>query len=176
MPYCGDGQFQEPEECDAGVANSNIEPDVCRTNCRNAFCGDGVKDADEACDDGNANDLDGCTWTCETSTCGNGIIEPMEECDVGVQNSDTQSNACRTVCRKPWCGDGMVDAGEECDDANGNDEDGCTSACRLRCPAGSAKIQNRCLVLRAAAEECGILCKAGNVWDGFFDWLFGFFL
>lgn len=174
LPFCGDGVFQEPEECDAGADNSNIEPDACRTNCMNSFCGDGVKDSDEVCDDGNANERDGCTWNCLVSVCGNGVIEPMEECDIGKDNSDTNPNACRTVCRKPFCGDSVVDAGEECDDGNGSDNDGCVAGCVLRCPEGSSKIQGRCIILQAQVE-CDILCKASRTWDSFVAWIFSFF-
>lgn len=175
LPHCGDGEFQEPEQCDDGARNSNVEKDACRTNCREHFCGDGVKDSDETCDDGNANDRDGCTWRCELSYCGNGVIESVEECDIGEKNSDSAPNTCRSVCRKPWCGDGVTDAGEECDDANAEDRDGCLATCVIQCPAGSTKIQGRCIMLRAAAEPCGVLCQAGEVWDGFVTWVFSFF-
>ena len=175
VPYCGDGEFQEPEQCDAGEGNSNVEPDACRTNCREAYCGDGVQDSGEACDDGNANEYDGCTWACELSMCGNGVIEPLEECDIGDANSNTEPNTCRAVCRKPWCGDGIIDAGEECDFVQRANGDGCSNECQLLCPPEATKIQGRCLILKAAAEECGIFCTVGNVWEGFVDWLFGLF-
>lgn len=174
VPRCGDGVFQEPEECDNGEGNSNVEPDSCRTNCRNPFCGDGVKDASEPCDDGNADERDGCTWNCVVSRCGNGVIEQGEECDTGNANSNTQSNACRNVCRKPWCGDGVTDAGEECDDANDDDDDGCSRSCVLRCPEDSTKIQGRCISLRET-KPCSVACQVGDAWDGFVDWLFAFF-
>jgi len=48
------------EECDHGEANSDVEPDGCRTDCTAARCGDGVVDPGEACDDGNHVDWDGC--------------------------------------------------------------------------------------------------------------------
>ena len=174
LPYCGDGLFQEPEECDNGAGNSNVDSNACRTNCRNPFCGDGVKDANEGCDDGNANERDGCTWNCVVSVCGNGAIEQGEECDTGNANSNTQPNACRDVCRKPWCGDGVTDAAEECDDANADDEDGCSHKCLLRCPEDSTKIQGRCISLQET-KPCDVFCQAGTAWDGFVTWLFGFF-
>ncbi len=157
-----------------GAGNSNLEPDSCRTNCRNAFCGDGVKDSSEACDDGNANERDGCTWKCMISVCGNGIIESHEECDTGESNSNVTPNTCRTVCRRPSCGDAVMDANEECDDGNLAEEDGCNTKCALQCPEGSSKIQGRCIVLHTT-EECNVLCQAGDTWDGFVTWLLGFF-
>jgi cysteine-rich repeat protein len=52
------------EECDDGDANSDTEPDACRTDCRRARCGDGTVDTDEACDDGNVRSGDGCSRRC----------------------------------------------------------------------------------------------------------------
>ncbi len=51
---CGDGILTPVagEECDHNDANSDTEPDACRTNCRNASCGDGVIDTGETCDPG----------------------------------------------------------------------------------------------------------------------------
>lgn len=47
---CGDGVLQVGEECDDGWANSDTEPDACRTTCRLSYCGDGVVDSDEGCE------------------------------------------------------------------------------------------------------------------------------
>lgn len=63
-PACGDGQVDEGEVCDYGVANSDTEPDMCRTNCTPARCGDGVIDSGEECDDENAAAGDGCSEAC----------------------------------------------------------------------------------------------------------------
>lgn len=176
QPHCGDQALDPGEECDFGASNSNVLPDSCRTNCRTAFCGDGVVDSGEACDDGNADEWDGCTWNCLVNVCGNGILEGTEECDAGNLNSDTQPNSCRTVCRTPRCGDGVTDVGEECDDANRVGDDGCTNSCVIACPAGSQKIDGRCLlVTHEAGDECGIFCKAGNAWESWMDRLFGLF-
>ena len=49
---CGDGVIDSDEECDDGSANSDITPDACRTDCRQAYCGDAVVDTGEDCDDG----------------------------------------------------------------------------------------------------------------------------
>ena len=67
-PGCGDGRPDPGEACDAGAANSDVEPDVCRTDCRRPRCGDGVMDAAEGCDDGDAWGGDGCSSTCAVET------------------------------------------------------------------------------------------------------------
>jgi cysteine-rich repeat protein len=61
---CGDGATTGAETCDTGEANSDEEPDACRSNCRVAHCGDGVVDTAESCDDGNTIDGDGCSADC----------------------------------------------------------------------------------------------------------------
>lgn len=61
---CGNGTVEGAERCDDGEANSDTEPNACRTNCRRSFCGDGVLDRYEQCDDGNRVSGDGCTAAC----------------------------------------------------------------------------------------------------------------
>ena len=79
---CGDGALQGDEECDDGEANSNDDPDACRTDCRPARCGDGVVDTGEACDDGNTDSHDGCSDRCAVEPhCGDGIRNGDEACD-----------------------------------------------------------------------------------------------
>ena len=67
-PGCGDGVLDADEQCDDGAANSDTEPDACRTTCLLPWCGDAVSDSAEACDDGNALGGDGCTPTCEAES------------------------------------------------------------------------------------------------------------
>jgi len=64
LPGCGDGLVDPDEACDDGTANSDTEPDACRTNCLLAHCGDGMTDSGEECDDGDAWGGDGCTPIC----------------------------------------------------------------------------------------------------------------
>jgi cysteine-rich repeat protein len=71
-PTCGDGAVDPPcEVCDDGAANSDTQPDACRTTCRPAACGDHVIDSGEECDDGNREGDDGCDQNCLIEFCGN---------------------------------------------------------------------------------------------------------
>ncbi|MFT5681422.1 MAG: cysteine-rich repeat protein [Myxococcota bacterium] len=64
LAACGNGVVESDEPCDDGAANSDTDPDACRSTCRLASCADGVTDSDEACDDGNTWGGDGCDPTC----------------------------------------------------------------------------------------------------------------
>ena len=125
--YCGDGIVQENEDCDDGEQNSDIKPNVCRTNCRLPTCGDFVQDNNEQCDNGNGNSNilpDSCRANCMLPVCGDGIVDSNEQCDGGA--------SCTSACwyqNISFCGDGTVDPGEQCDDGNINSLDGCNAAC-----------------------------------------------
>lgn len=132
---CGDGVLDEAEECDQGVANSDVLPDRCRTDCLEPGCGDGVVDEDEECDDANAVDGDGCDVDClaEENGCGNGVLEEGEECDDG---NGVDGDGCDADCLidVSVCGDGVESDDEECDDGPGNSDrlpDRCRTTCRL---------------------------------------------
>ncbi|MFC1482168.1 RCC1 domain-containing protein [Myxococcota bacterium] len=107
--FCGNEIVEVGEQCDQGVANSDVAPDTCRTDCRSPHCGDGVVDPgnDEVCDGDNlagqtCEDIglgytsgtlrcdSGCAFdTSDCATCGNDLREEGEECDgpdVGGQN------------------------------------------------------------------------------------------
>ncbi len=110
---CGNGVTEPGEQCDDGGANSDTQPDACRTDCTDPRCGDGVADTAEACDGadlggqdcvdhGYTNDagltcIGGCqfdTGGC-SAVCGNGDLEPTEICD----DSDTDSgDGCSSSC------------------------------------------------------------------------------
>ncbi|MFH2006570.1 MAG: DUF4215 domain-containing protein [bacterium] len=135
---CGDGLLQGLEECDNGIANSDLLPDACRTDCLPARCGDMVTDTGEQCDDGRYNsDLipDVCRPGCNPPACGDGVVDVRsgESCDDG---NTIDGDGCSSVCIAEYCGNGVVEAWELCDDANVVVGDGCTPDCR-------------------SAEECG---------------------
>ncbi len=106
---CGDGIVGPTERCDDGPANSDIEPDACRTDCTPPRCGDGVIDTDEPCDDGNDIENDECSSDC---------LLPAEPC-----------TACETDAA---CGRAI----DRC--ARLLDGDFCTRACgaERECPLG----------------------------------------
>jgi cysteine-rich repeat protein len=66
VSICGDGFIDIGEQCDNGVANSDLLPNACRTNCLYGFCGDNIIDVGEQCDDGNDITGDGCEPDCKT--------------------------------------------------------------------------------------------------------------
>jgi fibro-slime domain-containing protein len=65
------------------------------------------------------------------STCGDGVVASDEVCDDG--KNDGSYGGCQPGCkaRAPYCGDGKVDASEDCDDGNVDNNDGCTTTCKV---------------------------------------------
>jgi cysteine-rich repeat protein len=134
---CGDGVIQagpSVEECDDGNGNN---ADACRNDCRLPICGDGFLQPGEDCEP----DLDeNCPGTCVIPVCGNGAVEAPELCD---DQNEVTTDACN-FCVPNVCNDGIIRltgdplTDEECDDGpDGNNDDGCTEACRLpRCGDG----------------------------------------
>lgn len=109
LPVCGDGDLQALEECDDGLANSDVTPDACRTDCTSARCGDSVTDTSEECDQGPANSdvtPDACRTDCSLANCGDTFIDTGEQCDDGASNSNANLGVCRRDCSLPYvCGD-----------------------------------------------------------------------
>jgi cysteine-rich repeat protein len=138
---CGNAIIDGDEECDRGPANSDSEPDACRTTCLEPSCGDGVVDEEEAeeCDDGNHRNGDGCDEDCfrEDTYCGDGVVDVLgdEECDDG---NTRRGDGCDDDCLQEdtYCGDGTLDLldGEECDDGNAFPGDGCDEDCLIEDP------------------------------------------
>ena len=145
---CGDGVVNTGEGCDLGPANSDSEPNGCRTDCRSAWCGDGVQDSGEACDDGNGSNEDACLTACNgtddcclANICGDGFENKttdgsgfqVEACDDGnTQDGDL----CAGDCQQDFadCGNGVLDKGEQCDQGPLNSDtlpDRCRKNCRL---------------------------------------------
>lgn len=144
---CGDGVIVAVagEECDDGGANSDEDPDACRTDCVYAYCGDDVVDAGESCD-GEAT----CDDECEVvSTCGNGAVEAPEVCDDGNDNPGDGCDMCLLTAPSS-CGDGVyAPAFEECEGGRGCEGgDICSASCECEAPefCGNGSIDD--------GEEC----------------------
>ena len=145
---CGDGELQEPEECDDG--NNALETcaygepscEVCAPNCKlevgeTSVCGDGEQSEEETCDDANQESGDGCSDQCTvedgfsclggecTSECGDSIQASDEACDDGnliTERCEYSVESCE-VCAS----DCTVQAGETslCGDGVRTIEEGC---------------------------------------------------
>jgi hypothetical protein len=153
---CGDGSRNGVEACDEGSANSDSQPDACRTDCTLPRCGDSVVDSGETCDEGPQNssapDAE-CRPGCLLRRCGDGILDYLsgEACDSGAENADLP-NVCRTTCLLPACGDGILDTSyaEACD-LGAQNTDAPDADCRPDCTL------QRCgdeVIDPLAGEEC----------------------
>ncbi len=96
-PYCGDGNLDIGEQCEAGIACKNPTD-----KCNLATC------------------------TCEQPVefCGDGVLDPFtEDCEVGIPCLDPADKCDLTDCscygenesEPPFCGDGFLDIGEQCE-------------------------------------------------------------
>jgi len=98
-PVCGNGNIEEGEICDDGAANSDTEPNACRTTCTLPSCGDGVVDDDEACDDSN---LGGSTCASEGFTAG--LLSCASSCELDFTNCTTCGNGVAEGSDPAWPG------------------------------------------------------------------------
>ena len=102
-------------------------------------CGDGFQRSIEECDDGNNLDGDGCSSKCkeECGPCPQYSSPPPGWCSEGVivpRGPDECGCARPASCEAIVCGDELQQGNEECDDGNTNNNDGCSSTCKLeRC-------------------------------------------
>jgi len=106
-PRCGNGVVEQGEECDDGEANSDSEPDACRSACRLPSCGDLVVDEGEHCDRVNLAGKE-----CADVGFVSGTLRCDDECDFDVSECN-------------YCGNGTLEGYEECDDGNQDPGDGC---------------------------------------------------
>ncbi len=161
---CGDGLVNNvSEECDDGASNSDVVPDACRTDCRDASCGDAVTDSSEDCDDGGESAA--CDADCTAAACGDGTINTTagETCDDSGESAD-----CDADCTAVTCGDGTTNAtaGETCDDS-GESAD-CDADCTaVTCGDGTtnATAGETCDDSGESAE-CDADCTAATCGDG----------
>ncbi|HVV83099.1 MAG TPA: DUF4215 domain-containing protein, partial [Kofleriaceae bacterium] len=111
LPGCGNGQVDQGETCDTGIAAG---PGKCP-----AVCTDGM-----VCTSDHIINAGTCTAACSFSP----INAPMngDGCCPAGANSLNDSDCL------PRCGNGLLEAGEQCDDGNLVNGDACTNACTLQ--------------------------------------------
>ncbi|MFO0764543.1 MAG: hypothetical protein U0487_00650 [Patescibacteria group bacterium] len=152
---------------------------TCSQTCKGVapHCGDGAVDAPaEACDGAPEFSQEGCTAqkyctqknaqnnfvTCSTNadcaavggTCATYQTQKIRTCNAAGTVNQCQFNSWSACQPIGSCGDGKLDPGEECDDANSNNNDSCTNACKKNvCGDG---------VVNAGAEECDLGSQNGG--------------
>ncbi|KAL7717494.1 Protein kinase domain containing protein [Entamoeba marina] len=107
---CGNGVFDDWEECDPSVNNDEL--------CEEQSC---------YCLYGYSSFIDGNNVECRPPTCGNGEIDSMEECDGGIgclsncmcADGYVAYSTPRKNCLANTCGNGVLDKNEECDGGSG---------------------------------------------------------
>ena len=106
-PLCGDGRVDPEEECDSGSANSDTQPDTCRTGCIRPKCGDQVVDTGEECDKGTANLSDTQPDACRKAELPRGQVRrPGHRHGRGVRRrpEQRQSRLVSSGLPRPVCG------------------------------------------------------------------------
>jgi len=171
---CGNGEVELGEQCDDGPANSDSDPNACRTDCRTAYCGDGVIDNGEVCDgveldDQECADLPGfthgtlacandCSWDeSQCYVCGNNQLDPGEDCD----GTDMAGQNCGNTTGKP---DGVLVCAADCT----VDDSGCSN-----CGDGLVEGAEGCDLGLANSDEpnavCRLNCTPAGCGDGITD-------
>lgn len=168
--------FHAERHTNASNFNLTIKGFLKAKSACHTVCGDGIVTRDELCDDGDNNgEYGGCMSDClrRGPYCGDGEVDsPEEQCDDGVRNGGYGGyDQCAPGCvLGPRCGDGHKDVGhEQCDDGNLDDDDGCSSDCRLeRCGNGSVEAGEQCDDGNTrAGDGCSPRCDleiCGNGW------------
>ena len=157
-PSCGDGIVQGDEQCDDGTANSDLDPNACRTDCTVSMCGDFVVDEGEECDSGTGNSdtrTDACRLDCTAPMCGDGVVDFNEQCDGGL---GCQEN-CIFASAFGQCGNGIVERGEQCDDGGNFSGDGCSRFCQFEYPEFIPSVCGN------GEVEQGEQCDDGNTYN-----------
>lgn len=87
----------------------------------------------------------------------------------GTSEGQTSSDSGEPVDDPPVCGNGIIENGEECDDANDDNLDVCTNACRQRvCGDGLVQLGELCDDGNDVNDDaCTNLCTLPSCGDGF---------
>ncbi len=185
IPYCGDDNVDQGEECDNGAQNGQActppyggNCNYCSNSCQivvlpGPYCGDNVKNGEEGCDG-----QDGvpehyiCTDQCTLQYilyCGDDNVDQGEECDNGTQNGQActppyggNCNYCSNICQTvtltgSYCGDEVKNGEEECDGTDGLLEHyTCTTQCVLEyVPYCGDAICNGTETCSTCSQDCG---------------------
>jgi len=89
-PICGDGDLDDPEECDDGNRRNG---DGCSEVCRLEVCGNGILDPGEACDSKDLEPND-CSPLCTKEFCGDGLCTNGETCETCVADCGCADGCC----------------------------------------------------------------------------------
>ncbi len=140
---CGEGAFCELDTCDTVAGSCRIHASI---GCiADADCGRCHLVQPPTCSV-DADCIPGTTCMAEPIVAvvpvsdgdGDGVPDSHDNCP-DVSNSTQTDDDADTVgdaCDVQICGNAVLEAGEECDDGNLVALDGCSTVCRLECPAG----------------------------------------
>ena len=188
---CGDGAWNEGEECDDG---NTVDGDGCSASClaESGYectgttctekpgvetCGNGALDPGEVCDDGNTSSDDGCLSNCLAVESGWTCPEAGVAC-IKTDSSDPSDPGDDPIVDpnpEPTdvCGDGVITSNEVCDDKNTVGEDGCSATCQLEegweCPVAGdpcVKLKIDYCANGTLEADKGETCDDGNKDDG----------
>jgi uncharacterized repeat protein (TIGR01451 family) len=157
-PACGNGIKEAGEQCDDHNLNNN---DGCSSTCKTESCGDGIKQTCEQCDKGTVlngqvcNPLYGSSCTYCSTQCTNVTLNGPY-CGDNTCNGAETCSTCASDCGvcAPVCGNGQKETGEQCDDNNLNNNDGCSSTCKIEICGDNIK---------QTSEQCDKGTLNGNV-------------
>ena len=122
---CGNNYIELGEVCDNGAQNTDIEPNGCRTDCRQNYCGDSVVDSGEQCDRDYLQNA-----MCFDFDKNGHIQSSTAEPYYWGGSLSCKSNCSYDLSACHYCGDGVTQSPQEqCDDGNSADDDGCNVDC-----------------------------------------------
>ena len=145
--YCGDHNpdLQNGETCDEGsIENGGLNGTYkhCNSTCNGitAACSDGILQREDCTgyEDKGCVTVPGADEECDGN---NGSME----CPYGEESCTVCSHECKQVPGTifHYCGDNQLDSenGEECDDGNKDDNDYCSSQCKITGSCGDGTVQ-----------------------------------
>ena len=168
--WCGDGEHNGPEMCEADDTGSCRDDEVCTSSCacvpnnESGVCGE--FHASEYYSQ--REDESWLKWSrddfCLAGSKEDASYDPLNSLLSWVCEGMGEWEDVVCFAARSWCGDGRLDEQEQCDDGNSSSGDGCSSSCR---PEGIVWIgwpvsQEWC---GNAVVEVGEQCDDGNLRD-----------